>query len=165
MSIRRIKSSLLLPIAAPLVILTLAYSIDYAYMKIAQEASHTLAFYPYWFYLLVLDALFALGIFLYIWYLVKVPEAQPVISIVSLILFLLIFLYRYIVPHYYIFGLPPFLASLHSLLLMNSSPRSFLIITTFIMVIGAVITLWRFTRKRKAACRLTTVSRGRGEKD
>jgi hypothetical protein len=151
MVIRRVKNSLLLSLVAPLIILTLAYSIDYVYMEIAQESSAILAHWPYWPAFLALSALFALGIFLYIWYLVTVPEAQPYISVVSLILFLFIFIYRYIAPHYHILGLPPFLARLHSLLLMNSSPRSFLIIATLIMGIGAVITLWRFTKKRKVS--------------
>jgi hypothetical protein len=137
-----------------LVFLALAYTIDYTYVKLVQESSQTLTYWPYWGISLALSASFALATILYIWYLATTFPIRPIIIPISLILSLIIFLYRYIAPltflNYSTLRSLPFLARLH-LQLIDSNPRSFLSIATLIIALGVVITLWRIIKGRSAA--------------
>jgi len=150
----RIRNSSLFSGTIPLAFLALAYTIDYTYVKLVQESSQILTYWPYWFISLALSAAFALATILYIWYLATTFPIRLIVIPTSLILSLIIFLYRYIAPltsltHYTLRSLP-FLARLH-LHLIYSSPRSFLSIASLIVALGVVVTLWRFTGKRNVA--------------
>jgi len=143
-----------LSIIAPFIILILAYSIDYAYLKIAEDAGRSLRYQPHWLEYIAMNSLFVLGIFLYIWFVVSAPEAQPGIVIGGFTLTLFVFLYRYFAPSPAPLSLPPFLRMLHSSRLFLS-PRTFLVTTTLIIAIGSSLTLWRYVRQKITAINLT----------
>lgn len=149
----RIRNTSLFAGTIPLAFLALAYTIDYTHVKL-REFGPFWTFWPYWYIDLALSASFALAIISYIWYLATTFPIRPIVIPTSLILSLIIFLYRYIVPltsltHYTLRKIP-FLASLHSYLL-RSYARSFLSIAALIVALGAIFILWRFIKKPTAA--------------